>query len=67
MDNKYVYTKKRSQFGKQCFFEDVGPIVEENIFPDPSLNKSYIKQRIINSETQEAVQYALHKVTSNLT
>nr|KAF7421988.1 hypothetical protein H0235_009824 [Vespula pensylvanica] len=62
MDNKYVYTKKRSQFGKQCFFEDVGPIVEENIFPNPSLNKSYIKQRIINHETQETVQYALHKI-----
>ncbi|KAL2712843.1 dynein axonemal intermediate chain 2-like isoform X1 [Vespula squamosa] len=62
MDSKYVYIKKRNQFGKQCFFEDIGPIVEENILPEPSLARNYIKQSITHRSTQEAPQYAIHEI-----
>lgn len=66
MDSKYVYIKKRNQFGKQCFFEDIGPTVEEDIVPEPRLNKSFIHQEINHGSTQESVQYALHEVRSDL-
>ncbi|KAI4497874.1 hypothetical protein M0802_006990 [Mischocyttarus mexicanus] len=62
MDSKYVYVKQRRDFGKQCIFEDIGPTVEENIFPDPALNKDYIYQQIIDKSTQKSKQFALHEV-----
>ncbi|KAK2575144.1 hypothetical protein KPH14_008861 [Odynerus spinipes] len=62
MELKYVYIKQRSEFGKQCFFEDVGPNVEENIFPDPDHGEDYVRQFLVNKSTQKSTQFALHEV-----
>lgn len=57
-----AYIKLRSQFGKQCFFEESDPIVEENILPDPELMQHYIHRSHCHRGVQKSEQFALHEV-----
>lgn len=42
MDVTYTYTKKRSEFGRQCIFVDDGPRIVEDIKPDKKEMEEYI-------------------------
>ncbi|KAG7210502.1 hypothetical protein KM043_012023 [Ampulex compressa] len=59
---QYAYIKARSQFGKQCIFDDVGPAVEEHILPDSELDQNYIQQRKCDRGVQKSSQLALHEL-----
>lgn len=52
MDLNYVYTKFRSEFGKQCIFSDRGPDLIDNY---PSTNK-YLREYILRNPVNQAVQ-----------
>lgn len=59
---QYAYIKPRSQFGKQCFFEESEINVEENIQPDPRLMRRYVQRSRCDRGAQESAQFALHEV-----
>lgn len=52
MDTTYVYTKLRSEFGKQCLFSDKGPDLIDDY---PSTDK-YLREYIYRNPIDEAVQ-----------
>lgn len=59
---QYEYIKPRSKFGKQCFFEETDPTVQENILPDPELMRDYTSMSHCHRGVQICEQYALHEV-----
>ncbi|KAL6259716.1 hypothetical protein P5V15_009629 [Pogonomyrmex californicus] len=59
---QYAYIKTRSQFGKQCFFGETDPIVQENILPDPKLMRNYIHMKYCHRGVQMSKQFALHEM-----
>lgn len=63
---QYAYIRPRSQFGKQCFFEETDPIVEENILPNPELMRDYIHRSRCHRGVQKSEQFALHEVRESL-
>lgn len=52
METNYVYTKFRSEFGKQCVFTDKGPELIDNY---PSTNK-YLREFIYRNPIDRATQ-----------
>ncbi|XP_011880522.1 PREDICTED: dynein intermediate chain 3, ciliary-like [Vollenhovia emeryi] len=58
----YTYIKPRSQFGKQCFFGETDPIVQENILPDPELMRNYTRMSHCRRGIQMSKQFALHEM-----
>ncbi|KYN06592.1 Dynein intermediate chain 3, ciliary [Cyphomyrmex costatus] len=59
---QYAYIKPRSQFGKQCFFGETDPIIQENILPDPKLMRNYIHTSHCHRGVQIPKQFALHEI-----
>jgi len=64
MDPQYVYTKKRSEFGRPCFFADEGPKIMESILPNKQLHNDYIFKNPINRSTECTSILAEHEVIS---
>jgi hypothetical protein len=62
MDPQYVYTKKRSEFGRQCFFADESPKLMENIVPNKQLHNDYLFKNPVNRSTQCSNILAEHEV-----
>jgi len=58
---QYAYIKPRSQFGKQCLFEEADSIVQ-NILPDPELMRNYIHMSHCHRGVQKSQQFAIHEV-----
>ena len=63
MELTYVYTKKRMEFGKQCFFVDDGPRLLEDIKPNKKDMEDYIYKNPVCKETQCASIQAEHEVS----
>ncbi|KAH0540922.1 hypothetical protein KQX54_020523 [Cotesia glomerata] len=62
MEIKQVFVKKRSQFGKQCIFDDSEVTVEENIFPNHDAMKDYVRINPVDKAVQISKQFAVHEV-----
>lgn len=62
MEIKQVFVKKRSQFGKQCIFDDSEVTVEENIFPNHDSMKDYVRINPVDKAVQISKQFAVHEV-----
>jgi dynein intermediate chain 2 len=62
MDMQYVYSKKRSEFGRQCLFVDDGPKLMENIMPNKELLNEYIVKNPVSRSTQCSNVLAEHEV-----
>ena len=62
MEIQYVHVKTRSQFGKQCIFDDEGPTVDEHIIPNRELMEDYIYRNPCHTGVQTSKQFAVHEV-----
>jgi dynein intermediate chain 2 len=64
MEIVYVYTKKRSEFGRQAIFTDRPPELCANIRPDPSLKDAYIRKDPIDIAVQYTPEMSEHEVNT---
>lgn len=58
----YTYTKKRTDFGRQCFFLDEGPRIVEDIKPDKKNMDDYAFINPIDKYAQSHYQQAEDEV-----
>ncbi|KAJ8687887.1 hypothetical protein QAD02_023682 [Eretmocerus hayati] len=63
MQTQYIYVKKRSEFGKRCYFNEFDKL-EVDIRSDPSLAKDFIYQDPVSRSTQNAKVFAVHEVNT---
>jgi dynein intermediate chain 2 len=64
MDPQYFYTKKRSEFGRQCIFADAGPKLMESVLPNKQLRNDYVFKNPVNRSTECMNILAEHEVIS---
>ncbi|KAI5734179.1 hypothetical protein M8J77_003490 [Diaphorina citri] len=64
VDNKFFYTKKRSEFGRPYEFECDDGKVLMSIEPDPSLLENFIAEDPVDQGVQYSKQFALHEVNT---
>lgn len=64
MEIVYVYTKKRSEFGRQCHFSDRAAEIHVDIKPDESENQNYIVKNPIDIGIQISKDYSEHEVNT---
>lgn len=64
MEIVYVYTKKRSEFGKQCHFSDRPAEIHVNIMPDEVANQQYIVKNPIDIGVQVSNDYSEHEANT---
>lgn len=64
MEIVYVYTKKRSEFGKQCNFSDRPAELHVDILPDPSLLDNFIERDPVDNGIQCVQMMSEHEVLS---
>jgi dynein intermediate chain 2 len=62
MDIQYVYTKKRSEFGRQVFFGDRPAEVSADIQPNPEFSKDYISRDPVEFGVQNVREFSEHWV-----
>lgn len=59
-----MYTKKRSEFGRQCNFSDRPAELHVDILPDPSQMDNYIERNPCDNPTQCAQEMSEHEVNT---
>ncbi|TRY65031.1 hypothetical protein DNTS_015571, partial [Danionella cerebrum] len=64
MEIVYVYTKKRSEFGRQCNFSDRPAELHVDILPDPSLAPNFTVRDPCNVTVQCAKEMSEHEVNT---
>ena len=62
MEIVYVYTKKRSEFGRQPLFSDLGAQLHVDIEPDDSLKENFIDKNPVDMALQYAPEMSEHEV-----
>jgi dynein intermediate chain 2 len=62
MDIQYVYTKKRSEFGRQVHFTDRAAEVIADIQPNPELAQDYISRDPVELGIQNVRELSEHWV-----
>ncbi len=62
MENQYVYTKKRSEFGRQVHFVDRPVEIIADIQPNPELVKDYIPRNPVEVGIQNVREFSEHWV-----
>ena len=62
MEIVYVYTKKRSEFGRQPLFSDRGAQLNIDIQPDVSLKEDFIEKNPVDMALQYAPEMSEHEV-----
>jgi len=62
MDIQYVYTKKRSEFGRQVHFADRNVEIIADIQPDPELARGYISRDPVEIGIQNVREFSEHWV-----
>ncbi len=67
MEIVYVYTKKRSEFGRQCNFSDRPAELHVDILPDTSLAANFTVRDPCNVTVQCAEEMSEHEVRPALT
>ena len=63
MEIVYVYTKKRSEFGRQPLFSDQNAQLNVDIPPDDSLQDNFIERSPVDMAIQYAPQMSEHEVS----
>ncbi|XP_066990947.2 dynein intermediate chain 3, ciliary-like [Anabrus simplex] len=66
-DRQYIYTKKRSEFGRECTFTDEGPKILQNIAPNRALFNDYMLKNPVNSSVQIGTIMAEHELNTERT
>ncbi|NXD62050.1 DNAI2 protein, partial [Eolophus roseicapillus] len=64
MEISYLYTRKRSEFGRPCCFSDQAAIVNVDIPPDPSLADSFVPRDPVHSYVQHSSEMSEHEVNT---
>ncbi|KAM9281771.1 kinesin-like protein KIF19 [Morus bassanus] len=64
MEIIYVYTRKRSEFGRPCSFSDCPAKVNVDIPPDPSMASSFILRNPVDSYVQHTSDMSEHEVNT---
>ena len=62
MEIVYVYTKKRSEFGRQCNFSDRQAELHVDIAPDEKLLQDYIEKNPCDTGIQCVQEMSEHEV-----
>ena len=62
MEIVYVYTKKRSEFGRQCNFADRQAELHVDILPDEKLACDYIERNPCDTGIQCSQEMSEHEV-----
>ena len=62
MEIVYVYTRKRSEFGRQCNFSDRGVELNSDIVPDDTLAAQFIDKNPCDKMLQNAPEMSEHEV-----
>jgi hypothetical protein len=62
MDIQYVYTKKRSEFGRQVHFTDRPVEIIADIQPNPDLLQDYIPRNPVEFGVQNVREFSEHWV-----
>ena len=62
MDMQYVYTKKRSEFGRQVQFQDRPVEIIADIQPNPDLIHDYIPRNPVDTGVQNVREFSEHWV-----
>jgi dynein intermediate chain 2 len=62
MDIQYVYTKKRSEFGRQVHFGDRPVEIVADIQPNPELAREYISRDPVERGIQNVREFSEHWV-----
>ena len=65
MEIVYVYTKKRSEFGRQCNFSDRPAELHVDIAPDESQLQNYILKDPVDMAIQVSKDFSEHEVNTN--
>lgn len=63
METQYVYSKKRSEFGRICMFSDDQTKLLENIMPKKQLGEEFIYMDPVHQYAQCTTQFAEHDVS----
>ncbi|KAJ8390760.1 hypothetical protein AAFF_G00101400 [Aldrovandia affinis] len=64
MEIVYVYTKRRSEFGRQCNFSDRPAELHVDILPDPSLAANFIERDPCDVPLQCSQEMSEHEVNT---
>lgn len=64
MEVEYVYTKKRSEFGRQCLFAESGTKLLEDVIPNKELLQQYVLENPVHRGTQLSKEYAEHEASA---
>ncbi|NXY00116.1 DNAI2 protein, partial [Centropus bengalensis] len=64
MDITYVYTRKRSEFGRPCHFSDRPGTIDVDIQPDPSLASAFVFKDPVDVGVQHSYEMAEHEVNT---
>ncbi|NXW09589.1 DNAI2 protein, partial [Fregetta grallaria] len=64
MEIIYVYTRKRSEFGRPCSFSDRPAKVSVDIPPDPSMASNFILRNPVDSYVQHGSDMSEHEVNT---
>ncbi|XP_040438039.1 LOW QUALITY PROTEIN: dynein intermediate chain 2, axonemal [Falco naumanni] len=64
MEIMYVYTRKRSEFGRPCSFSDRPAKVSVDIPPDPSMAGAFILRNPVDSSVQHTSDMSEHEVNT---
>ena len=62
MEIVHVYTKKRSEFGRQCFFSNRPGELHANIAPEPHLISEFIDRDPCDTAVQCTQELSEHEV-----
>ncbi len=65
MEIVYVYTKKRSEFGRQATFTDVPATLNVDVQPDGSLKDNFIEKNPVDMGIQFTPEMSEHEVRKN--
>ncbi|KAH9281265.1 Dynein intermediate chain 3, ciliary [Echinococcus granulosus] len=64
MNIRYVYTRKRADFGKQCNFSDRASEIHADIPPNPELAEKFILRNPVSRGIQHASEMSEHEVNT---
>ncbi|NXS62969.1 DNAI2 protein, partial [Brachypteracias leptosomus] len=64
MEIVYVYTRKRSEFGRPCSFSDRPAKVTLDIPPDPGLAAAFVLRNPVDSSVQHSCEMSGHEVNT---
>lgn len=66
MEIVYVYTKKRSEFGRQCAFSDRVAELHVDIAPDESMINDFIERDPVDMGIQNIQEMSEHEVSDHM-